>query len=354
MATSDKSSKDKKRDSSENKNQDKDITPSNTNSWFWNYFLKNALVFIPSLISVLYVPKSFAVNNPLPNQDIVTIVIIEDLSPSEKIQTKLLGVDKKYRKKLRKLNLKLDNFYQTHLDNLNVLRQENNPHISSLERKQFKKDKQIYEWWLRGPGNSSFSIEIQEQRRVKLIELSATIELKSKYFRLQSAIFDYKRISHLCLDELKPNIKAYNTFSDICISANDERAEFINSLNNMQKSELFLSYNLIGIVDEQTFDLNQFQQKMASLFEKQVRNRDKISEIFLQNVSYVKDIGFIPSTSEQIIYLGKLNLLIEENTIMIDSLKTESEELKQSYINMNDSVVELARSFRISTSEFYI
>jgi len=354
MATSDKSSKDKKRDSSENKNQDKDITPSNTNSWFWNYFLKNALVFIPSLISVLYVPKSFAVNNPLPNQDIVTIVIIEDLSPSEKIQTKLLGVDKKYRKKLRKLNLKLDNFYQTHLDNLNVLRQENNPHISSLERKQFKKDKQIYEWWLRGPGNSSFSIEIQEQRRVKLIELSATIELKSKYFRLQSAIFDYKRISHLCLDELKPNIKAYNTFSDICISANDERAEFINSLNNMQKSELFLSYNLIGVVNEQAACLNQFQQKMETLFEKQVKDRDRITEIFLENISYVDDIGFIPSTSEQNIYLGKLHLLLDENTVMMNSIKTESDGLKESHINMNQNVIDLATTFPTSVDEFLI
>ena len=94
--------------SSKEENQDKKITPSK-NSWIWNVFLKNAIVFIPGLISVFFVPKSFAVSNPLPNH--VTIVIIEDLSPSEQIQTKLLGVDKKCRKKLRKLNLRLDNFY---------------------------------------------------------------------------------------------------------------------------------------------------------------------------------------------------------------------------------------------------
>ena len=354
MTIPDKSSKDKKADSSENKNQEKGITLINNNSWLWNYFVKNALVFIPSLISVLYVPKSFAVNNPLPNQDTVTIVILEDLSPSEKIESKLLRVDKKSRKKLRKLSLKLDNFYQMHMDNLNVLRQEKNPHISSLERKKFKSDKQLYKWWLEGLGNSSFSIEIQEQRRVKLIELSATIELKSKYFRLQSALFDYKRVSHLCLDELKPNIKAYNRFADICISANDQRAEFINSLNNMQKSELFLSYNLIGVVNEQAACLNQFQQKMETLFEKQVKDRDRITEIFLENRPYVDDIGFIPSTSEQSIYLGKLHLLFDENTVIMNSIKTESDGLKESHINMNQNVIDLATTFPTSVDEFLI
>jgi len=385
---------------------------------YW-YFVKQGLFILPSIIVGVYASRAFSVqNNPSTNNNplAVTVMVVDESSsiegslPSEIqieiIEEKLLRIDKKYGKNIRKLNFSLQNFnkihrekfdtlgYQKnpnvssrelnqfendkriynwwlqglgdskilklnvslensnkiHLEKIDTLRYQKNPNLSSFERNQFK----IYNWWLRGLGDSGSSIGIKEEGRVKMVELGKTIKLKSKYFRLQSALYHYKNISHMGQDQLMAYVDAYTKFQSICMKVNEQRSQSITSLNNTQKSKLFLSYNLIGIVDEQTFDLNQFQQKMASLFEKQVRNRDKISEIFLQNVSYVKDIGFIPSTSEQIIYLGKLNLLIEENTIMIDSLKTESEELKQSYINMNDSVVELARSFRISTSEFYI